>query len=260
MSHPVLQSPLSARVTASSEDLKIRQSQDLGTAEKVEAYLRATLHRYEVGEPEYYGRLALEQAMLACREGNYGIGAVAILIRDGKVEEFRNRNAMVTGIGVSDHAESRVLVDALRWKTVFLDKRNLAPSELHRSELVHPVARYTTDLNASIAALARQLGEGLHVFGSLEPCQMCVAQIFNAGARTSWSIARDEFGGAVENGKFDKLPPIFPTLIREAGQTFGFISNADPDMVALSDKLFLHSRELIDAALAARANVARVTT
>lgn len=251
IAHPVQLARLSTRNQGTTEDLRIR---DLGAgpADKVEIYLQRTEKTYEVGEPEYYGRLALKQALAACREGNYGIGAVAILIHDGIVEEFHNRNAMLTGVGVTDHAESRVLVDAVRWRIANLDQRQIDHAEALRSALVNPVTRYTTDSTASMTSLAERLGNGIHVFGSLEPCQMCVAQIFNSGSKSSWSIAEDEFGGALLNGKFDRLPPIFPTLIRQAGQRFGFISDGDPDLVALSNEIFLHSRQLIDGHLAAR--------
>ena len=74
----------------------------MGTDNQVALYLARTAGTYLPGQPEYYARLALEQALLAHREGNYGIGAVAVVVRGDEIREFPNRNAMFTGTGVVD--------------------------------------------------------------------------------------------------------------------------------------------------------------
>src|SRR5207247_5275569 len=99
------------------------------------------------GTDEQYARLALAQALLASREGNYGIGAVAVLVRDRIVREYHARSAMLTGVGVVDHAETRAL----------LALRGGEP----------PTSHYRLSGTASAAA------ERLSVYGTLEPCPLC---------------------------------------------------------------------------------------
>ncbi len=77
----------------------------------IEKYLDKTKTSYDIGQPEYYGRIALEQALAAHNSGNYGIGAVAINVTTDLVSEFPARNAMFEGVGVVDHAETRALLD-----------------------------------------------------------------------------------------------------------------------------------------------------
>jgi tRNA(Arg) A34 adenosine deaminase TadA len=78
--------------------------------ERVRSYLAVTERKYFPGQDEYYARVALAQALRAFEEGNYGIGAVAIVVSDDHVQEFCERNAMITGVGVVDHAETRALL------------------------------------------------------------------------------------------------------------------------------------------------------
>jgi tRNA(Arg) A34 adenosine deaminase TadA len=133
----------------------------------VRAYLAGSASRYQRGEDEYYARLALEQAMLAGVAGNFGIGAVAV-VRDGPVaREYRAGNALFTGLGVVDHAEVRAL---LKWR------QGLPPDD---------------EYSVSGSERLESLVEGVHVFGTVEPCPMCACALTHINAARSISTNLD---------------------------------------------------------------------
>jgi len=92
-------------------------------------------------DDDFYMRMALEEAEIARREGNDGVGAV--IVRDGAVIG-RGRNMMYTEIDRTAHAETVAIRDACR-ETGQLDLR------------------------------------GATLYSTMEPCPMCAGAIDVAG-------------------------------------------------------------------------------
>ena len=208
-------------------------------ASRVRAYLLETKDKYFPGQDEYYARLALAQAVKAYEEGNYGIGAVAVVVSNDRVREFRARNAMVTGLGVVDHAETRALLRMKGGK---------------RPDVVYP---------RRVSELTAELPEGVSMYGTLEPCPMCTVTLTNVGATRSISTVLDghlvetddgfqiSSGGAATIGKKGKLQPrVWQDPQRKQGLEFTLLSTADKDLRELSSLIFLETRDEIDQRLA----------
>lgn len=234
-------------------------------AEQVENFLDRTSQKYSKGSPAYYAREALAQALLAYREGNYGIGAVVVLVYQGQVYEFRGRNAMVTGLGLMDHAEARALQDALAYREWILRNRPSPDDEKRRrSRIVQPSDIYAVEFNKH----TRSLQEGIYVYGTLEPCPMCMSMIINAsGTRASVSSFLDgelieHHDGKVSNGaalaigdKFNYCPLVWQGIALSKGLTFTLLEGNTADIEELrrlSGDIFLSTRVEIDRALGQR--------
>ncbi len=197
-----------------------------------------TLRKYFPGQDEYYARVALAQALRAFEEGNYGIGAVAIVVSDDHVQEFRERNAMITGVGVVDHAETRALL---------------------RIGKTQPDATYPRDLNA----LTNKLPEGVSMYGTVEPCPMCVTTLTNVGAKRSVSTVLDgdlietaegfyiSSGSASAIGQKAKLQPLLWQRIQNLQVLrFTLLETNDEELKLLSAQIYIETREFIDQELA----------
>lgn len=221
--------------------------------EKVKLYLLQTDEKYKVGQYEYYSRIALEQSLVAFQEGNYGIGAVAVLVAEDDIYEYRDRNAMITGAGVVDHAETRAL----------LKLKGGNP----------PDYKYPRNINE----WTLQLPKGISVFGTLEPCPMCSCALTNVGAMLSVSTVRDgdlittEDGYKNSNGaanviryeelsegdtvirdKFKIQPQIWQWIQTTHKLQFSILKTEDKDLKELSLHIFTETREEIDRQLAER--------
>lgn len=202
---------------------------------RVGNYLEATRERYRPGDDEYYARLALEQALLASREGNYGIGAVGVEVSGGLAREYHDRSAMVTGLGVVDHAETRAL---LRMKS------GEAPDRVTPANFMEP---------------------GISVFGTLEPCPMCVCVLTNAGASRSVSAVLDgdlvledgvltSDGSAMAIGRKALLQPrVWREIQNKQCLQFELLATPDEELPQLSRDVFMVGRDAIDDHVARRA-------
>ena len=210
------------------------------TIERVENYLDSTIQTFKLGQDEYYNRWALEQAYIAHQEGNYGIGAIAVMVTAGEISEYPAHNAMITGLGVVDHAETRAIIKAKQGR--------------------EPAISYARNTNE----YTKSLQEGLHVHGTLEACPMCACAMINAGAIRSVSTVLDgdmiqkdglniSSGGANSIGEKGKLQPQVWQWIQEGiGLSFVLLATEDKELVELSGRIFEDYREEIDAQLAAR--------
>lgn len=243
---------------------------DQHIATQVENYLEKTTNTYHIGQQAYYARKALASALTAFKEGNYGIGAIVLLVHDGIIYEFPGRNAMVTGPGVTDHAEARALEDAVAYKTHIINegknKYGIAMNEknLSRSHVVEPAISYPVNTNKGTQRFNQ---DGYYVFGTLEPCPMCMVMIINAKAKMSISTALDgdlvqnEFlgkdspqktsnAGAMAIGeKFKYNPFVWQWIAGSQNLNFTQLSTNDKDLINLSEKIFSTTREEIDAQL-----------
>jgi tRNA(Arg) A34 adenosine deaminase TadA len=212
----------------------------MSTEQAVEHYLKSTIDRYATGQPEYYGRIALEQALIAHREGNYGIGAVAVSVGTETISEFPAQNTMFTGVGVVDHAETRALLDIYTGK--------------------NPTLEYARNTNE----WTRELPEGISVYGSLEPCPMCACTLINAGAKRSISTVLDgnliekegfklsEGAASVIGDKAKLQPQIWQWLQSEIGLTFELLNTEDEELKILTRRIFEDYRKEVDRRLADR--------
>lgn len=207
-------------------------------ADEVDRYLRSSKRSFERGSDEYYARRALGAALQAFRRGNYGIGAVAVLRENGQAREFIGGNAMVTGSGVIDHAETRAILRiAARRKPD--DHYDLPPKRI----------------------------DGLFVYGTLEPCPMCASVLTNAGATRSVSTVLDgalvtdhgykRSGGAanVVGNKANSQPRVWQQIQQGRGMQFEVLETQDDELQSLSERIFLETREQIDRLLTDRTHV-----
>lgn len=204
----------------------------------VARYLDASRDAYSRGSLEYFARICLEVALTAHREGNYGIGAVAVHFEEGRVREYRGGNRMVTDSGIIDHAETRALLRITRNET--------------------PDAEYSFDFGPS---------DGLWVFGTLEPCPMCACVMTNAGATRSISTIEDgrlhvEDGYQVSDGaanvigdKFNTQPAIWRGIQRGRGLEFHILPTADVQLQSLSRRIFEETRAQTDQKLTDRTHI-----
>ncbi|HMQ10647.1 MAG TPA: hypothetical protein PKC21_00735 [Oligoflexia bacterium] len=242
---------------------------DVHIANQVERYLAKTINTYQIGQHAYYARKALASALAAFNEGNYGIGALVLLVNDGVIYEFPGRNAMVTGPGITDHAEARALEDAVAYKHYLNNGKNqynleMSEENIARSNLVEPVTSYPVNTNKGTQQFSK---DGYYVYGTLEPCPMCMVMIINAKANLSISSAIDgdlvqnEFlgkdslqktsnAGAMAIGeKFKYNPFVWQWIAGGQNLSFKQLSTDDKDLINLSEKIFSTTREEIDAKL-----------
>jgi tRNA(Arg) A34 adenosine deaminase TadA len=223
---------------------------------KLEAYLRDHKPSVKRGTEQYYAIGSLEQAMNAFNEGNYGIGSVVILKWKGKIHEFRDRNAMVTGYRLRDHAEARALDRAVVFMAC-LTHRTVPDAERGRvGKNIEPDDSYDADTQYLV-----NLVDGLHVFGTLEPCPMCMVMMLNVGVKGSRSLAKDGelkvvSGHAVSDGaamatddKFEGVPLVWQSIRNGQGLKFE-LYKADKELSDLALRIFLETREKIDGLLA----------
>jgi tRNA(Arg) A34 adenosine deaminase TadA len=201
--------------------------------DEVRDYLQRTASHYRLGEDPYYARLALEQAMWAGQAGNFAIGAVAVVREGAMVREYRAGNAIFTGAGVVDHAEVRAM---LKWR------EGKPPDDSYRAD----------------EERVGRLREGVHVFGTVEPCPMCACALTHVGATRSISTVLDgalvrdgdyliSGGAAAAIGDKQRLQPARWREIQVAQRlVFELLSTADEDLRRLSHEVWKASeRELV---------------
>ncbi|MCI5073112.1 hypothetical protein MRY82_09270 [bacterium] len=244
---------------------------DVHIATQVKNYLERTKNTYQVGQHAYYARKALASALKAFNENNYGIGALVLLVHDGIIYEFPGRNAMVTGAGVTDHAEARALEDAVAYRNHIINEGKnkygvkMDDHNLSRSAIVDPLTQYSVSTNEETQKFNKN---GYYVYGTLEPCPMCMVMIINAKAERSISSAIDgdlvqnEFlgkdspqktsnAGAMAIGeKFKYNPFVWQWIAGAQNLKFEQLATEDKDLIKLSEQIFSFTREDIDNKLA----------
>jgi hypoxanthine-guanine phosphoribosyltransferase/tRNA(Arg) A34 adenosine deaminase TadA len=214
-------------------------------ADQVEDFLKRNLALIPVGSKLYFATKSLEQALIANKEGNYGIGSSVVVKHEGKIYVFNDRNAMITGRGVHDHAEARAIFRAARLKKEILEGVVLPESEQRAYGLNEADEVY----DAGINHFSNNLDDGIHVFGTLEPCLMCMCIACRAGAKSSVSNALDGECVTIENGKIssgggyvigDKLkiiPQVCQWIIDAQGLEFKLLETDDSQLELLSRSL-----------------------
>ena len=200
-----------------------------------EQFVARGLDHFPIGSPYFFATLALDEALEALKEGNYGVGASGLIVRGENYYIFRQRNAMNTGIGVVDHAETRLVMDIRRFVLEVLDNRPILEDERARSELRQPYsAGMVSDLNLPTSSLENsdylqsadaksvRYGDGIYVFSNLEPCPMCMESIFNAGGLASITSSPDPFAADVISNP-ESRPPLWRIKAAERGLTYTLI-------------------------------------
>ena len=226
-------------------------------AVQVEKYLSERKPVVQRGTEEYYALGALDQALKAFNEGNYGIGSVVLLKWRGKVYEFQDRNAMVTGYGLRDHAEARALDRAVVLHSR-LKGRTIAEAERARvMNRIDADSSYDADTD-----YLRGLADGLHVYGTLEPCPMCMLMMINVAVKTSVSLAKDgeleelpdrvcrsDGAAMATDEKFKYAPKVWQQIRDVQGLKFT-LYEGDRLLRELGLRIFSETRERIDQMLA----------
>jgi tRNA(Arg) A34 adenosine deaminase TadA len=223
---------------------------------EVQKYLNDRTPTVKRGTEEFYAIASLDQAMKAFNDGNYGIGSVVLLKWKDTIYEYRDRNAMVTGYRLRDHAEARALDRAV----VLLSRlkgRSVPETEKARlGSSFKPDGTYGADTD-----YLKQLPDGLHVFGTLEPCPMCMVMMLNVAVKTSTSLAKDgelktvdgrtvSDGAAIATDDKFKCAPLVWQSIRD-GQGLSFnLYKGDRRLSDFGLRIFLETREKIDEMLA----------
>jgi len=207
---------------------------------------------------EFYALGALDQALQAFNEGNYGIGSVVLLKWKGEAYEFRDRNAMVTGYGLRDHAEARALDRAVVFLGVLRDRAVAETERVRVGQNIKPDDTYDLDTD-----YLKEIPDGLHVYGTLEPCPMCMVMMLNVAVKASTSLAKDGElkvvdghtvcdGSAIATDDKFKYAPLVWQAIRD-GQGLRFnLYKGDQRLCDLALRIFLETREQIDHMLAER--------
>jgi hypothetical protein len=173
---------------------------------------------YQRGQPEYYARLALEQAQTASQEGSYAIGVVAVVSANSIVTEFRSHdNSVVNGMDTNGFAEAQALARIAR----------------HNK----PAQSYRKNLNDWTKALP----EGVSIFGSIES-HPTVIPLLKAGKvkQSIGTVALEELTGT--EGDIGEL--FGNTRERYvANILFSILDTNDHDLRRLSRLIFEETKE-----------------
>ena len=153
--------------------------------------------------------VALQEAVAAAKEGNYGIGACLVNEKTGEVVQ-RGHNRIFSPYFRSDlHAEMDTLT------------------------------RYEQRVKAQTPKV-----EGLVLYTSLEPCPMCLARIITAGVQKVYYLAPDPHGGMVH--LFKNLPPIWQKLAE--GRIYE-PAICSPELKNIANDIFKYSSGILDERL-----------
>jgi tRNA(adenine34) deaminase len=154
-------------------------------------------------------KIAIEEAMIAAKEGNYGVGAVIYKKSTGEIVA-RGHNKVFHPHFRSDlHAEMDVLNKY---------EKSSKSKEVDKSNLV--------------------------LITSLEPCPMCFTRILTSGIPTVKYIAADSSGGMVHLK--EHMPPVFKKMAegRDISQ-----AHCSPEVQEMANEVFLLSRKKLDEKL-----------
>ena len=155
------------------------------------------------------GLVALQEALVAAQEGNYGIGACLIREETGEVVQ-RGHNRIFHPYYRSDlHAEMDTLTG--------YEQRVEAPSPKMA---------------------------GLVLYTSLEPCPMCLARIITSGVQKVYYLAPDPAGGMVH--LFKNLPPVWQEIAQK--RTYE-PAQCSPKLKDLASQVFQYSSRVLDERL-----------
>lgn len=227
---------------------------------ETEHYLSDIGPNVPIGTERYYAVKALDEALGAFKEGNYGIGAVTIVKWRGQIYEFRGRNAMATGYGLRDHAEARALDRAVVFLSILKGKHVRNP------EGGVPRCGLAADASYGVCTpFLESLKDGIHVYGTLEPCPMCMVMMINIGVKSSKSLVKDgesivkdkhivsDGAALVTSDKIVGAPMVWQKICQHQGLQF-VLYDADKRLCDLSRRIFLETRQQIDDRLGAQSS------
>lgn len=241
--------------TATAQDANRQTAPPPAIVKEVEQYLQKLGPSLQRGTEPYYAAATLEEALKAFKEGNYGIGSVVIVKWKDKAYEFRGRNAMVTGYGLRDHAEARALERAVIYLATLRGKQLLSEPNT-TPNTTEPDRSYPLDTD-----YLKSLTDGLHIYGTLEPCPMCMIMMLNAGVKSSQSLAKDgelkmvngheisDGGATATDDKFPTNPALWQFFRDKQGLRFT-LYDKDPQLADFGRRIFLETRQQISDFLA----------
>lgn len=133
-----------------------------------------------VADPKYqddrFALVALQEAIIAAREDNYGIGA-CLVRENGEIVQTGHNHVFEPYFRSDLHAEMDVL------------------------------NRYEERMKAKGSKI-----EGLTLYTSVESCPMCLVRIITAGVRRVYYLAPDTKSGMVH--KLKDLPPVWQEIAK----------------------------------------------
>lgn len=227
------------RTRTSTDDYRSATADQV--TEAVVRYLRESEGEHPLGTVHYYLRAALESAYQAALSGSYGVGAVALIVTASRIYEFRAANAMNESLGVFEHAELLAILKARRYQVSRIERRPL-PKTSVMPRIEKPHDSYPRKSNE----FTRRLSEGLHVFGTLEPCPSCVCSLINVGVRQMVSGAEDPAGGMGFGARFERLPEVWRMLAHARGVQFTLQQGEDDTLLRLCGQIFTATRSELD--------------
>ena len=155
------------------------------------------------------GLVALQEALVAVKEGNHGVGGCLIREKTGEVVQ-RGHN------------------------------RTLQP--YYRSDL-HAEMDTLTGYEQRVKAQSQKV-EGLVLYTSLEPCPMCLTRIIASGVKKVYYLAPDPDRGMVHLLK--NLPPAWREIAE--GRIYE-LAQCSPEMKDLANEIFKYSLQVSDEKL-----------
>lgn len=212
-------------------------------AARVQGYLDRTENTFQPGSDLYYARKALVVALTSYRHGNFGIGAVAVVRSGSTADLFYGENGMAKPNAIIEHAEIRALL-------------RIAVGEKPDHTIELPKPSQSTDTTYCDIETT--------VYGTIEPCPMCVCAMTNAGVRRSVSTCID---GTLESqgdylvstgaanvlaDKYETQPQVWKDIQQIRGLRFELLAPTNQELRDLSWKIMIASRAKVDQVLATR--------
>jgi tRNA(Arg) A34 adenosine deaminase TadA len=210
---------------------------------EVEQYLEATREIFKPGQDEFFSRLALENALASAKEGNYGIGAVAVQKTSaGDLLIYNGRNGVVTSTEQTQalfgpeldlartlvgHAETLALMRSIHTgitPDLFIPASDVAPDDL------------------------ANIRTGVSVFGTLEACPMCTCVMTNdKRVVRSVSASKDAPSAhSLGDAAREHQPPVWTDIQDGRGFHPELLSSSDELLPELSKRIFSGTRKAID--------------
>ena len=156
-----------------------------------------------------FALVTIKEALIAAKEGNYGIGACLIREVDGSLVEKGHNEVFVPYFRSDRHAE---MVTMTKYEN----------------------SQKTEKPNV----------DGLVLFTSLECCPMCLTRLISAGVPKVYYVASDPIAGMIH--LYDNMPPLWQVIA--IGRQYG-PAECSPELKKLANEIFLLTRETLDEKL-----------
>lgn len=176
--------------------------------------------------------LALDRGIDALKKGNYGIGAIGVMVKDGYEYVVSGQNEVRTKSSSIAHAE----------QTVIETLETIARTE---------VSDLSEEFTNRVLFMRRvNKPDEIKLVTSLEPCLMCTGRIIGSGLFEDVKIAAEDAGGGLMAGGREKNIPVVFQMIAEKQNLQVAMADIPESIRSYPEKVFESTREEIDAVLA----------